>query len=84
MVAILVFRKLDLPLHLKCNSNSFTTKRSATNREHQGMETARHHIFIYHVILIGLGQELNLRNCLCNVILNFRPEKIKLVYHDSC
>ena len=24
------------------------------------METARHHIYIYHVILIGLGQELNL------------------------
>ena len=28
--------------------------------EHQSMETARHHICIYHVILIGLGQELNL------------------------
>ena len=31
------------------------------------METARHHIRIYHVILIGLGQELNLHLLLqCN------------------
>ena len=61
MVAILIFRKLDLHLLLQYNSNSsIPTIGSATNREHQSMETARHHICICHVILIGLGQELNL------------------------
>ena len=60
MVAILTFRKLDLPLHLRCNSHSsFPTIRSATNREHQSMGTARHHICICRVFLMGLGQELN-------------------------
>ena len=55
------FLTLDLPLHLQCDSNSsIPTIRSAANREHQNMETARHHICIYNVTLLGLGQELNL------------------------
>ena len=62
MAAILISQNFDLPLHLQCNSNSsIPTIRSATHREHQSMETARHHICICHVILIGLGQEFNLR-----------------------
>ena len=60
MVAILIFRKFDLARHLSSNSNSsIPTIRSATNREHQSMETARHRICISHVIVVGLGQELN-------------------------
>ena len=55
------FSKLDLPLHLQCNSNSsIPTIRSAISREHRSMETARHHICIFHAILIRLGQQLNL------------------------
>ena len=43
------------------SSSSIPSDRSAKkNREHQSMETACHHICICHVILMGLGQELNL------------------------
>ena len=38
------------------------------------------HLHLPHVILIGLGQELNLHH-LCNVTLNLRQERIKLVCH---
>ena len=75
MLAILSFRKLNLPLHLQCNSNSSIPTRSATNREHQSIETARHHICIYHIILIGWDRN-EICICFCNVILKFRPEKL--------
>ena len=69
LVAILIFQKIDLPLHLQCNSNSSIPKiRSATSRKHKSMETARHQICIYHEILFGLGQEFNLHlplQCKC-------------------
>ena len=52
-------------------------------REHQRMETARHHICIYHVILMGLGQELNLHLPLqCSS--EFPTSEIKLVCHHMC
>ena len=58
MVAILIYRKLDLPLHRQCNSIPPSPKLDLRQEivEHQSMQTARHHICIYHVILIGLGQ----------------------------
>ena len=63
MVAMLIFRKLDLPLHLYMQSLILirpAPQFDLRQIEHQSMETARHHICIYHVILIGLGQEFNL------------------------
>ena len=45
------------------------------------METARHYICIYHLILIGLIGRKYICICLCNVILKMRPEKIKFVCH---
>ena len=52
------------------NSNSsIPTIRSAKKIEHQSMETTRHRICIYHVILIGLGQEFNL-----HLLLQFNSE----------
>ena len=51
--------------------------------EHQSMETARHHICIYHVILFGLGQEFDLHLPLqCNS--EFPTRNIKLVCHHLC
>ena len=49
MVAILVFRKLDLPLHLLCNSTSSISS----------IRSAMVDCSIYHVIVLGLGQELD-------------------------
>ena len=47
--------------------------------EHQSMETARHHICIYHLILICLGQELNLHLPLqCNSQFSTRENQIRL------
>ena len=59
-VAILIFRKLNL----LCICNEILVPPSPQldlrQIEHQSMETARYHICIDHVILIVLGQALNL------------------------
>ena len=52
--------------------------------EHQNMETARHHICIYHVILVGLGQELHLHLRLqctfCHEIIAYRNSIYIYIY----
>ena len=52
--------------------------------EHQSMETARHHICIYHVILIGLGQELNLHlplQCLSEFATREDETRVRSLVH---
>ena len=82
MVAPLIFQTLDLPLLLQCDSTSSIPQLDLQQIAHQSMETARHHICIYHVILIGLGQSLNLHLPLqCNSEFATR-EDTKAVYRN--
>ena len=79
---ILISRKLHLGLHLQGSSkSSIPTSRSATmdfGHQHGGSKTPHLHC---HVILIGLGQELNLHLPLqCNSELTTR--NIKLFCHN--
>ena len=60
MVAILIFRKLNLLCICNVTLIPPSPKLDLRQIEHQSMETARHCICIYHAILIGQGQELNM------------------------